>query len=170
MSTYSSREDVAVSILLKPESFPALAKRLEFERQLLLWRFPSFTPHSSWALYNVFGEKRYLVRRLEHDPGKGIPLNKEDPHIFGAEALISTASAEALLAELESLPAPMFRRSAIIGIDGTMFGLQAGNAWQGTKVNWWCHHSPEWQPLAAYYERVVAEFEALLPRSTLRTT
>lgn len=168
MPTFSAREDAATDLLLRPEAFPSLPQRHAMERKLLLWRLPSFEPHSSWALYHLQREKRHLVRRLEHDPSRGIPLNADDPHIFGTESPFPSAEAQELLEKLEAINAPMFRMPKVIGMDGTMFGLHVGNIFQGTRVNWWSAGTDEWSPLVQFFEATVKTFEAILPRSTLR--
>ena len=123
MNQAATREAVAMQMLQSPESFGSLPKRSEVERQLLLWRFPSFTTHSSWALYRPARERQFVVRRLEHDPQRGFPSNVEDPHVFGSEALLGEERANQILSELEALQVPMFRRPALIGMDGTFMAF-----------------------------------------------
>ena len=168
MNQAATREAVAMQALQSPESFGSLPKRSEVERQLLLWRLPSFTTHSSWALYKPVREQQFVVRRLEHDPQRGFPANAQDPHIFGSEASLAEERASHILSELEALRVPMFRRPAFIGMDGTLYGIHMGNLWQGTKVNWWSTSSPEWQPLVQFFERTLEVLERVLPASTLR--
>lgn len=168
MNDIASREAVGMQALQDPDSFPSLPKRSEVERQLMLWYFPSFGVHSSWTLYKSFREKTFVVRRLEHDPQRGFPSNVKDPHIFGSEGSITEEIASELIARLEGLSVPMFRRPAFIGMDGAFYGVHLGNLWQGTRVNWWSHGDSEWQPLVQFFEHAVKVFESVLPASTLR--
>jgi len=97
-----------------------------------------------------------------------MPLNVNDPHIFGTESPFPSAQAQELLERLETIEAPMFRVPKMIAMDGTMFGIHAGNTFQGTRVNWWSTGTDEWSSLVQFFEATVSSFESLLPRSTLR--
>lgn len=168
MLTHRSRESVALEILQKPELFRSLPKRSEYDRRICLWQIPSFEPHSSWSLYREGKTDGYVIRRLEHDPCRGLPVNSSDPHIFGAEALIPAELATEIIKKFEGLSVPMFRRPAWVGVDGELFGVHMGNFWQGTKVNWWSHFSPEWEPLNELFQETIVQLDSLLPASTLR--
>lgn len=163
-----TREDSAVEVLLNPERFPSLHKRTDFHRQLCVWRLPSFEPHSSWSLFVADRSKDYVVRRLEHDPRRGLPSNRIDPHIFGAEAPVREAAGLKIIATFEGLSVPPFRRPGWVGLDGTYFGVHFGNNWQGTRINWWSRPSEDWSPLIATFNALIQQFEEILPASTLR--
>lgn len=168
MQTLLSRESVALEILRKPELFPSLPKRREFDRLICLWRIPSFEPHSSWSLYRGRKTNENFVRRLEHDPRRGFPSNVVDPHIFGSEVPIPTEMATKIIEQFEGLTVPMFRSPSWGGLDGVSFGAHIGNFWQSTTVNWWSSFSPEWKPLNELFQETVAQLDSLLPTSTLR--
>ena len=168
MQTHRSRESVALEMLQKPELFPSLPKRSEYDRLICLWRIPSFEPHSSWSLYRERKTNEHFVRRLEHDPHRGLPANISAPHVFGSEAPISAELATKIVEQFEGLTVPMFRRPAWAGMDGVSFGVHIGNFWQSTTVNWWSSFSPEWKPLNELFQEIVVQLDSLLPASTLR--
>lgn len=168
MPANKSREAVAIEMLQNPEKFPSLPKRSEFDRLICLWRIPSFEPHSSWSIYRSRNGDEHFVRRLEHDPHRGLPVNVTDPHVYGAEAILSAEQAREIVELFEALEIPMFRRPAWVGVDGVSYGVRIGNYWQSTTVNWWSSYSHEWQPLHELFEATVCRLDVLLPASTLR--
>jgi len=158
------RESVAY-LLEHPERFHGLPKRSEFEREICLWVLPSFEPHSSWSIFRDRKTKEYFVRRLEHDPKRGLPSNMD---IYGADAPISENLATEVLVTFEEIQAPMFRRLSRIGLDGTSYGVHMGNYWQNTTVRWWSSFSPEWSSLHELFLATSQRLDGLLPTSTLR--
>ena len=169
MTIRRNREDVALDILKRPECFASLPRRTEFERQLCLWSAPSFSPHSSWSIFQPRGTRDFIVRRLEHAPRQGLPVNIDDPHVYGAEALLDHKVATRTIAAFESLVLPMFRRPDGFGMDGTSYGAIFGNYWQGTHVNWWGDAPAGWGPLVTLFQNTVEVLDGFLPASTLRT-
>jgi hypothetical protein len=165
-----TREEVALDILKNPERFASLPKRTDFERQLCLWRAPSFSTHSSWSIFLSRGATEFIARRLEHEPRHGLPANAEDPHIYGAETMLHPDVAAKTIAAFESLVLPIFRRPQFLGVDGTSYGIIFGNHWQGTSVNWWGETPLDWSPLVILFDQTVEQLDGLLPASTLRTT
>ncbi|MBO9880719.1 hypothetical protein [Xanthomonas sp. D-109] len=170
MMIRTNREDVALEILKKPECFKSLPQRTEFERKLCLWRAPSFSTHSSWSIFQPPRSTNYIVRRLEHNPHRGLPINIDDPHIFGAEALVCPELVAQTITSFETLVLPMFRKPQGVGIDGTGYGVIFGNLWQGTNVNWWGENPAGWSPLAILFQQTIELLDSFLPTSTLRTT
>lgn len=168
MPAHRNREDAAIELLQHPETFPSLPERHAANRELCLWRLPAFEPHSSWSIFRVPRSKDFFLRRLEHDPRRGLPTNVEDAHVFGCEVPISAGLVEDIVASLEGIATPMFRRPRTMGLDGVSYGLHLGGFFQGTRVNWWSHPSDEWLPLMRLHEQLVERLDPLLPASTLR--
>ncbi|WP_152566220.1 MULTISPECIES: hypothetical protein [Lysobacter] len=99
---------------------------------------------------------------------RGLVLDAADPDIYGVEARIDPAEANALLAGFTALSLPMFLPSARFGLDGVRYGIAFGDGWCGTEVAWWSEPDEAWRPLVEAYERTIARLEARLPASTLR--
>lgn len=155
-------------MLRSPERFPGLPPRSEFDRLLCLWRLPSFSPHASWSLFRQRDADRWAVRRLMHDPGRGLPVNVEDPHVFGAEGVLPAADAQDIVDRFEALSLPVFRRYPGVGLDGTAYGVRTGNVYGGACVEWWEHGPEGWAPLRAAFAHAVEALERVLPAPTLR--
>jgi hypothetical protein len=167
MSQALDRERAARAQLFAPEAFEPLPPRAARERVLLLWRFPSFSPFASWALY-VSSGAHYAVRRLEHDRAEGLPFNVTDPRIFGSEAPVAAALARGVLAQSGALAIPPARLPDSITLDGTAYGIATGTAGAQPLIHTWADHRREWQPLTDWVDETAARFDALLPASTLR--
>ena len=155
-------------MLQNPETFESLPERNAEQRELCLWRLPSFEPHSSLSIFRVARKKEFVLRRLEHEPRRGLPTNVDDPHVYGCEVPIDAALVDEIRESLERLELPMFRRPPMYGLDGVAYGIHVGAFFQGTRVNWWSHGSEEWRPLTKLHAELIERLDRLLPASTLR--
>ena len=167
LSRLRSREDVAIALLQSPEAFPALPARTEFDRLLCLWRLPSFSPHASWSLFRRRDADGFVVRRLMHDPSRGLPVDVDDPHVHGAEGLVATTAGERVLTAFAALRFPVFERYPGVGLDGTRYGIRTGNRYGGACIEWWEGGPAGWTPLADLFDDTIRRFEAILPAATL---
>jgi len=168
MTQGRNREDVAIAMLRSPETFPSLPPRREFDRLLCLWRLPSFSPYASWSLFRQSKTDHHIVRRLMHDPSRGLPTSIDDPHIYGAEGRLADADAQAVLDGFESLLVPVFRRFPGVGLDGVLYGVRTGNCYAGACLEWWEDGAEGWAPLRAMFDRAIETFERVLPAASLR--
>lgn len=162
---FLKREQAALDILRNPERFTGLPRRRDADRLLCIWRAPSFASHASWSLFRE--DDRYIVRRLEHDHARGLPINTDDPHIYGAEALLSASQGRALLDRFETLHLPPFRCTQKPGLDGTYYGVRYGGTAQGVDLRWW-EHPAEWEALDTLCAEAADQMDLALPTSTLR--
>lgn len=151
-----------------PENFPALPKRTEFEREFLMWRYPSFEANSSWSIFGTDNPDEYFVRRLEFHPRNQYAFPA--PQIFGAEATLPAETARNILSAFDSLRIPVFCQPQDLGgLDGTICGVQFGNYYQGARIHWWSHYSEVWTPLVQLFDQTLETLDRALPASTLRT-
>ncbi|HVH34128.1 MAG TPA: hypothetical protein VM847_08475 [Tahibacter sp.] len=160
-----AHDEAALQLLRNPERFPSLPRRSENERRLSLWREPSFIPLSSWSLFQ--DGSSFVVRRLEYDRSLGLPIQPDDPHIYGSEAIIDAARVRDILATFAALEFPVFRSTTRFGLDGVRYGLRFGDHRQGVELTWG-QEAEGWEALIALFEQTAETLDALLPESTLR--
>lgn len=79
-------DEKAYRLLSFSESYPGLKFWREFERKLLIWRYPSFEPFSSWSLFEK--KDNYWVRRIEWDRFLRFPSYDADLYTYSCEASI----------------------------------------------------------------------------------
>jgi hypothetical protein len=156
-----NHHDEAVRMLESPLGYPGLPDR-SFARVLLrVWRYPSFQPYASWALIQARTE--FFLRRITWDQRH--PL-ADTPVTYGAEVEIDTSVHEPLLAGLRGIRLPPFIPASTVGIDGTTYGVEAGDYMRSARVAWWETPPAEWAGLGLWHAEAIARFEALLPAST----
>ena len=173
MTTQQDPHSLARVALLNPEDFESLPKRTQLDRQLCLWRFPSFGPCTSWTIFSPNADERakinksYVVRRIESEP-RSHTLYLDGLNTYGSEGIISPELANHIIDSFEALQIPLFRKLTRVGIDGETYGVHKGDAWQNTCIEWHSNLNKEWQPLESLFEETVLVLESALPASTLR--
>lgn len=163
-------ETTARERLLEPEKHQGLVSRTEYQREFLLWRFPSFKPYSSWALYREAPRNRaelFYVRRLQWDAAFELPTSRGEPDIFGAEARLEPKVAIDLLASMRAVRFEPLHNVGVTGIDGTTFGVAVGSFQTSTRLQWWSVIPPEWKPLQEWHDHAVSIFERAMPESAV---
>jgi hypothetical protein len=162
---YASEQDrKAHQRLAHPEVYPGLKERRRDQHKILLWRYPSFAPYSSWSIFQV--NNHHWVRRIEWQRSRPFPSDNVDPYTYGCEALLAPKVANELLSALGAIAFRPFQQPELRGTDGTVCGIEVGSDWLPCSLTWWQLPAADWQPLADWFERVVTEFEAILPTST----
>ncbi len=167
MSITAKQEKKAYQLLEYPENYPGLLKRREFDRKLLLFRYPSFDINTSWALFNA--NKAFWIRRIEWNRSKWLPSQDAEPFTFGCEISCSAEFAENILSSLSSIAFCPLKQPELIGIDGTIHGIKTGNDWLSCSLRWWYSPTDDWKPLDQWFEKSVNMFEQILPQSTCRS-
>ena len=164
---YSCREQEqkAIKLLKKPENYPNLVQRPECDRKLLLYCFPSFKVFSSWALFETKGQ--YWLRRITWNSTLQFPSRNAEPHIFGCEVCFDRNLAEELLSSLFSMSSNPVMQPHSLGIDGTVYGIEAEKHLFSCSLQWWCSPPENCSSLAMWYEKAIALFEQTLPDTTL---
>lgn len=156
----SDRFEKARRLLEAPGSYPGLAERPHAHVSLRIWRYPSFSPWSSWAI--IEASKEMFVRRVTWDQS----LLSIEPVTYGSEAPIELSHLEPLLAELKNIELPPFMSVPTVGIDGTTYGIEIGVFRLSARLSWWETPPAEWAALHRWHAEAIARFDALLPEST----
>jgi len=157
-------EEQAHLILAHPERYEALGSWNAHDVVFRIWRYPALQHPSSWAL--GLRSTGHRVRRLEWDKAKDVYWPLGDPTIYGSEAEVPPENAAQIIDELGQLAFPPFVMRNSIGIDGIVYGVETCSFYLSARASWWCEPPPLWAPVAEWFERTVAVFEALLPPST----
>jgi hypothetical protein len=167
MSTTAKQEEKAYRLLEYPEEYPGLLERREFDRKLLLFRYPSFGINTSWSLFNT--NKEFWIRRIEWDRSRWFPSEDAEPFTFGCEIPCSSEFAEKILSSLSLIEFCPLKQPELIGLDGTIHGIKTGNYWLSCSLRWWYLPTDDWKPLAQWFEKSANMFEKILPQSTCRS-
>ena len=165
MNTFSKQEYKAQQLLKKPENYPNLIEREEFERKLLVFCYPSFKPYTSWALFKT--QNTYWLRRVTWDRSLRFPSYEAEPHTFGCEVCFQNNLAEKILLSLSLISLNPFVQPNVVGVDGTIYGIEVGNHWFSCSLRWWCSPPHNWKALNYWYQETVDIFETALPDRTL---
>jgi hypothetical protein len=164
MNFASKHDQEAHQRLANPETYSGLLQRSRDQRKLMLWRYPTFEPYSSWSIFQV--DHHYWVRRIEWNRSRRFPSDNVSPYTYGCEAVIANQSVNTLLSNLSELTFRPFQQPELAGRDGTIYGVEVGSDWLPCRLTWWQLPSDDWQPLADWFERAVSEFQSVLPAST----
>jgi hypothetical protein len=151
----------ARELLERPKLYQGLVPRGNASIPLRVWRYPSFTPWSSWAVLE--DKKQLFLRRIEWDLRRTHipPLNT-----YGCEAPLEQAAFDALMPELQAVELSPFIPTPGIGIDGVWYGIEAGSYMGSARLVWREKPPKSWEPLGVWHARVTAFFDSLLPQST----
>jgi hypothetical protein len=155
-------QELAVAYLANPDAFPGLPSPKGLPKVKLL-KIPTFEPYSAWALFAHEGS--YRVRRIEWD--RGMKLGTL-PGTYGSEADLDPSTANALLSEIAAMSVPAIQKPNKFGFDGTSYAIVTGEYLCSSEFSWWEEAPEGWGELAAWYDRALSAFEAVLPISTLR--
>lgn len=151
----------ALEILAHPERYPGLRVHKHLCVPLRVWCHPSFDPYISWAVLKA--QSSFYVRRVIWDQS---PTTLPEPNTFGSEAALNAQVFVSLMHDLQTLAIPPFSATALVGLDGTRYGIEASDTMSSARLTWWEDHPETWAPLRAWHERAVAELEAPLPAQT----
>lgn len=143
--------EVAEEYLSDPSIIPGAQSRRRWRWVLLVWEYPSFNLHRSWAVYMRKDEASMRqvtwnqLGDLERfsDPIKGLREGvRSGPSIEVRDRPLELARLDATLRELNSIALPPFRQHESVMLDGVRFGValpEAGarSAWNGTGPASW---------------------------------
>ena len=148
----------AMAYLAAPDLYPGLPKRRSLE-VLRLLRIAD--PMSVWAL-SKSGET-YWVRRIEWVWGE---IVGSTTGVFAAETELDSATVEDLIGEFAEMAVPTMPTPECYLISGGVsYAIRVGDYSLSTEYSW-THDPPQaWVPLASWYERMHAVFEAALPEA-----
>ena len=152
-------------VLTNSHLYPGLIARRQFDRELHLWKYPSFENYCDWSLFR--DKNKYWVRRIIGDMSKQPPSNDWEPITYGCEAIFPNEQAEELLRTLAKIKFCPFDPLNLIGMDGTIQGIEKGNHWLSCKVQWWSLPSDDWRPLSAWFVEAVQKLDSVLPEKSV---
>lgn len=109
-----TKEEKAYRSLEHPEEYSSLLERSKFDRKLLLFRYPSFAPRTSWSLFNT--KNNYYLRRIVWDTSLSFPSHNVDPYTYGSEVVCPSNLAEDILLSLSSIAFRPLVRSEFLEI------------------------------------------------------
>lgn len=149
-------------LLEHPAEYPGLTDLRPSRVLLRVWRYPSFDPWCSWAV--LHSRELLLLRRILWDQRRPVI---SDPITYGSEVSIERSDFASLSSELQGLVLAPFAPVSTLGIDGTTYGVEAGDFSVSARLSWWESAAPaDWAPVQQWHARAVELFESLLPTQT----
>lgn len=149
--------EVAAGYLSGPRTIPGAASRRRWRCALLLWEYPAFDVHRSWAVYTRQDEAS--VRQVTWDqlgdlerfsnPIKGVREGiHAGPSIEVRDRRLELPRLSAALEELGSIVLPPFQPRDSIIIDGVSFGVALPGT--GARLAWQANGPASWSALTAW--------------------
>lgn len=100
------------------------------------------------------------------DPMAGLRWGTHrEPTLRRRAVVVPTDFLEGMLAELGRLQVVVFPENRILGLDGTVYGLQTYRPIGGIGLEWWGDHPREWKLLRHWHGGALDHFEALLDQA-----
>jgi hypothetical protein len=170
-------EDVAERVLKHPPGGPKRHNAL-----LRIWRYPSFTPYTSWTVYRSIDRDKLdlFIRELIWDRPKDAGRFSNPLEGIATEAMfrpiptitqrsVQTESIQAFecIESLQRILLPPFHLDGCLGVDGEGFGVETFNFANSSKLRWWSNPPQEWYEISKWHESASAIFIAELGNVSL---
>jgi hypothetical protein len=163
----------AMEMLENPELFYEPSKLQGMSRILKIWRYPSFSEHQVWAVYQRTlrsSRKEYILLttvwdRIADTKRFGDPLTgvregfHTEPTITFQETALPSSTVEELIDKLEASKVPAFAKDERIGLDGTRYGIELRYYMCLTRLRWWCDGPKEWAAIVKAVQEMIEVFE-----------
>jgi hypothetical protein len=161
-------EALALDRMKNAEKYPGLVAWDSHTIHVRLLSLPSFHPYTTWLVrrHDEYCEVRRVIWDRLVDIRELLPGDRDEPTMFGADAVIPKDEAKPLLDELSQMTVPPFMSVPVMGIDGTTYSISSGDYWTSATLTWWCDPPPPWRDVAAWFHRATEIFDRYLPART----